>query len=107
MRRRPRSATEIRAGDAVDFWRVVEAEPYRRLRLYAEMKLPGEGWLQYELGPEGRGTKLTQTVFFEPHGLPGQLYWTAFAIPHRFIFTGILRKIRDRVMAADTTKKEA
>ncbi len=99
MRRGRRSATEVRAGDAMDFWRVVEADPNRRLRLYAEMKLPGEGWLQYELDPEGSSTKLTQTVFFEPRGLSGQLYWMAFAIPHRFIFTGILRKIRERVMA--------
>ena len=83
----------------MDFWRVAEAEPNKRIRLYAEMKLPGEGWLQYEMTPEPEGTRLKQTVFFEPRGLPGQLYWMAFAIPHRFIFTGMLRKIKARVLA--------
>ena len=76
MRRGRRSPTDLRVGDAVDFWRVDALGPDRVLRLRAEMKLPGEAWLEFlaDQLSDGR-TRLTQTAFFEPRGLLGLLYW--------------------------------
>ena len=94
LRRGRRSATDLRLGDAVDFWRVEAYEPGHLLRLRAEMKLPGEAWLEFAADPVGDGTtRLTQTAFFEPHGLLGLLYWYAVAPFHAFIFGGMARAI--------------
>ncbi|PZR60117.1 MAG: DUF2867 domain-containing protein [Candidatus Meridianibacter frigidus] len=87
LRRGRRSATDIRLGDAVDFWRVDAYEPGRLLRLRAEMKLPGKAWLEFDAQPvDGGKTNLTQTAFFEPHGLFGFLYWYAVSPFHALIF---------------------
>ncbi len=87
LRRGRRSANTLRAGDAVDFWRVEAYEPGRLLRLRAEMKLPGVAWLQFETEPNGiGGATLRQTAFFEPHGLFGLLYWYGAAPFHAWIF---------------------
>ena len=94
LRRGRRSATELRLGDAVDFWRVDAYEPNRLLRLRAEMKLPGMAWLQFETRPLHNGrTQLTQTAFFEPHGLFGFLYWYAVAPFHGLIFGNLASRI--------------
>lgn len=94
LRRGRRSPTELRLGDAVDFWRVDAYEPGRLLRLRAEMKLPGKAWLQFEVEPEGNGVaRFTQTAFFEPRGLFGYLYWYGVAAFHGLIFGNMATRI--------------
>jgi uncharacterized protein YbjT (DUF2867 family) len=83
----------LRTGDALDFWRVEELVPGARLRLHAEMRLPGEAWLGWELEAEGGGTKVTQSATFRPRGLWGRLYWLGVAPFHRFVFPGMLAGI--------------
>jgi uncharacterized protein YbjT (DUF2867 family) len=94
LRRGRRHPYEVRPGDALDFWRVEVVEPGRLLRLRAEMKLPGDAWLQYEALPQSDGrTLLVQTAFFAPKGLLGFLYWYGLLPAHRLIFTGLLRSV--------------
>ena len=91
MRRGRKSETEISAGDAIDFWRVLYADrDEKRLLLYAEMKLPGEAWLEFSIDEKNI---LTQTATFRPLGLPGRLYWYSVLPFHGFIFRGMIRKI--------------
>lgn len=94
LRRGRRSPSELRAGDALDFWRVEAYEPGHLLRLRAEMKLPGRAWLQFEAEPEGSGAAtLRQTAFFEPRGLGGFLYWYGVALFHAWVFGGMATRI--------------
>jgi len=94
LRRGRRHLYDLRPGDVLDFWRVEAAEPGRLLRLRAEMKLPGEAWLQFEAFPQPDGkTLLLQTAFFAPKGLLGLLYWYALLPAHRLVFTGLLRSV--------------
>lgn len=91
MRRGRKSDTDIEAGDALDFWRVLLAnKSERRLLLYAEMKLPGEAWLEFKID---ENNLLTQTATFRPLGLLGRLYWYTVLPFHGFIFQGMIRKI--------------
>lgn len=90
LRRGRRNPAELMAGDALDFWRVVVADKnQKRLLLYAEMKLPGEAWLEFAL----RDGVLYQTATFRPLGIWGRLYWMAVWPFHIFIFGGMLRHI--------------
>ena len=100
MRRGRRSPTELRQGDAVDFWRVEEIHPPRLLRLRAEMRVPGRAWIQFEVNPADPGCEILQTAFFEPRGLLGQLYWWVLYPVHRIIFAGLLRKLAVSAEAA-------
>ena len=94
LRRGRRDPNELRVGDALDFWRVEAIEPGRLLRLRAEMKVPGEAWLQLVATPMADGrTLLQQTAFFAPRGLSGWLYWYALYPVHRLIFSGFIRAI--------------
>jgi uncharacterized protein YbjT (DUF2867 family) len=90
LRRGRRDPDDLRTGDALDFWRVEAVEPARLLRLRAEMKVPGRAWLQFETLPEREGTRLVQTAYFAPKGLPGLLYWYALAPVHARIFSGMI-----------------
>jgi uncharacterized protein YbjT (DUF2867 family) len=99
MRRGRRHPRELRVGDPVDFWRVEALEDSRLLRLRAEMKLPGEAWLQFELVSDGDSTSVQQTAFYDPRGLSGYLYWYAVVPFHRFIFPGLLAEVRRRAEA--------
>jgi uncharacterized protein YbjT (DUF2867 family) len=91
MRRGRKSTTEISAGDALDFWRVLYADrDEKRLLLYAEMKLPGEAWLEFKID---ENNILTQTATFRPLGLAGRLYWYSVLPFHGFIFNGMIKKI--------------
>ena len=93
-RRGRRSATTLRAGDAVDFWRVEAYKPNELLRLRAEMKLPGYAWLQFEALPrDDGGTCLRQTAFFDPRGAFGFAYWYAALAFHEFIFNNMAKRI--------------
>lgn len=85
-RGRPQRET-LRIGDAIDFWRVEAIEPGQLLRLRAEMKLPGKGWLQFEVETTHAGKcLLVQTAYFAPHGLFGYVYWYSIYVLHKFIF---------------------
>jgi hypothetical protein len=93
MRRGRRDPEDLRAGDVVDFWRVESIEPNRRLRLAAEMKLPGRAWLEFEVSGDARGCTIRQTAIFDPLGLLGKAYWYSVYPFHQFVFGGMLRRI--------------
>lgn len=94
MRRGRRHPSVLRAGDALDFWRVEAVEPGRLVRLRAEMLVPGRAWLEFRSEPAGDGaTQLTQTAYFEPKGLGGLVYWYALYPIHGFIFSGMIRGV--------------
>jgi uncharacterized protein YbjT (DUF2867 family) len=90
LRRGRRHPSELNAGDALDFWRVIYADKEKgKLLLYAEMVLPGEAWLEFKI-EEGI---LYQTATFRPHGLAGRLYWYAVMPFHWFVFNGMINNI--------------
>ncbi len=93
LRRGRRHPEEIRQGEALDFWRVVEVEPGRRLQLYAEMRLPGEAWLTFTAEPDAEGSRLEQKAVFVPRGLLGRLYWWAMLPFHAAIFRIMAERI--------------
>jgi uncharacterized protein YbjT (DUF2867 family) len=80
-------------GSTLDFWRVESYEPGRRLRLFAEMKVPGRAWLEFRAEPEGASTVITQLAEFEPRGLFGILYWYLLSPIHEVMFRGMLGRI--------------
>lgn len=82
-------------GDALDFWRVEAFDPDRRLRLAAEMKLPGRAWLEFDVEPTAAGSRIRQTAEFDPAGLSGLVYWYALYVVHRFVFAGMLEGIAE------------
>lgn len=101
MRRR-RDPDTLWWGDTLDFWRVVRIERPQRLTLRAEMRLPGDAVLDFELQEVDAGsTHLTQTARFRPRGLAGLLYWYAVAPFHKPVFDGLFSGI---TKAAEKTK---
>ena len=91
LRRGRKSSTKLRAGDTLDFWRVLLAsKEQKRLLLYAEMKLPGEAWLEFKINEKNI---LEQTATFRPLGIWGRLYWYCVLPFHGFIFKGMIRSI--------------
>jgi hypothetical protein len=97
LRRGRREPGRVRFGDALDFWRVTAVERDALLELRAEMRLPGEAQLSFELIPEPAPgqVRLVQTARFIPKGLFGLLYWYAVLPLHGFVFRGMLEGIRD------------
>lgn len=96
MRRGRRHPDELRVGDALDFFRVEVYEPPGLLRLRAEMKLPGEAWLEWRISPaeDGRGgTVLQQRAMFHPRGIAGRLYWWGLLIPHAVIWSRLIERL--------------
>jgi uncharacterized protein YbjT (DUF2867 family) len=93
LRRGRRDPDELRAGDAVDFWRVERVEPEQLLRLAAEMRLPGRLWLQFEVSARGARTLIRLTTVFDPAGYVGRAYWYALYPIHRWVFEAMLRGI--------------
>ncbi len=93
LRRGRRDPDFLRVGDTVDFWRVEAIEPDRRLRLAAEMKLPGSAWLEFEVTRDATGSNIRQTATFDAKGLLGRAYWYSVFPLHQFVFAGMLRAI--------------
>lgn len=95
LRRGRRHPTKLRPGESLDFWRVEAIEHGRYLRLQAEMKLPGEAWLEFELepAPDGKGTVISQTATFLPRGLLGQMYWYLVSPFHMLVFPTMIKNI--------------
>jgi len=91
MRRGRKSDTELNTGDTLDFWRVMIAnKEEKRLLLYAEMKLPGEAWLEFKID---KNNLLTQTATFRPIGLLGRFYWYSVLPFHGLIFKGMINRL--------------
>lgn len=98
LRRGRRNPDHLLVGEPVDFWRVEDVDPDRRLVLHAEMRLPGEAWLEWTVEPTGTGTRLVQTARYRPRGLLGRAYWYVVAPFHSLVFPGLIRGIaRDAV----------
>ena len=94
LRRGRRSSKILRPGDAIDFWRVVRVDPLHSMVLRAEMKLPGEALLSFELRPvDAERTEIRQIARFLPQGMLGPAYWYAVLPFHHFVFNGMLRGI--------------
>ena len=89
-----RSKVDIEAGDTIDFWRVILADrKNHRLLLFAEMKLPGEAWLEFAIVTNNNRSILKQTATFRPKGIMGRNYWYAMLPFHFFIFRNMLKRI--------------
>jgi uncharacterized protein YbjT (DUF2867 family) len=94
LRRGRRSDVDLKAGDALDFWRVLVADKERgRLLLLAEMKLPGEAWLEFTIKQGAQSTELHQVATFRPLGLWGRMYWYLVLPFHGFIFPNMARRL--------------
>ena len=94
LRRGRRSPVDLKPGDALDFWRVLIADKInKRLLLYAEMKLPGEAWLEFRIKKKGNTHILLQNATFRPLGLWGRIYWYGVLPFHGFIFRGMARRL--------------
>lgn len=94
LRRGRTHPTRLKVGDALDFWRVLLAdEKNRRLLLYAEMKLPGEAWLEFEIITRETGGNLKQTATFRPNGVWGRFYWYSLYPFHALIFRQLAKHI--------------
>ncbi|WP_029033669.1 SDR family oxidoreductase [Salinimicrobium terrae] len=88
----------INTGDTLDFWRVLAADKKnRRLLLYAEMKLPGEAWLEFKITERNGEHFLQQTATFRPNGLAGRLYWYTVLPFHFFVFEGMAGNLLNSV----------
>jgi uncharacterized protein YbjT (DUF2867 family) len=98
LRRGRRSPVELKNGDALDFWRVLYANrDEQRLLLFAEMKLPGDAWLEFRIQEIDGKSALIQTATFRPLGLGGRLYWYLVLPFHGFIFNGMGRNLTTSV----------
>lgn len=93
VRRGRRDPVDIQIGEALDFWRVVAIEPGQSMQLHAEMRLPGEAWLDFEANAVSRGSVLVQRAVFVPRGLFGRLYWWILFPFHAAIFRRMATKI--------------
>lgn len=89
LKRGRRSQCDLRISDCLDFWKVVDLKKDERLLLYAQMKLPGEAWLEFKI----KDNKLIQSAYFYPKGVFGRLYWYALVPLHYFIFKNMIKSI--------------
>ncbi len=105
VRRGRRDPDSLCVGDALDFWRVELYEPPHRLRLCAEMKLPGRAWLEFEVTGDEQRSTIRQTAIFDPVGLAGLLYWYGIYPLHQFVFAGMLRNLVRAAQRADAAAK--
>jgi Protein of unknown function (DUF2867)/NAD(P)-binding Rossmann-like domain len=102
LRRGRRDPETPAVGSTLDFWRVEAYEPDRLLRLAAEMRVPGQAWLQFEVEGDEHRSRIRQTAIFDPTGLAGLLYWYTLLPFHRLVFAGMLDGIALQAAAAAT-----
>ncbi len=101
LRRGRTSPTSLDSGDALDFWRVLYANKSEgRLLLFAEMKLPGEAWLEFKI----KNDQLIQTATFRPHGILGRLYWYSVLPFHGIIFKGMINELTKHIKSIPSSK---
>lgn len=95
LKRGRRSQCDLRTGDCLDFWKVVDIKKDERLLLYAQMKVPGSAWLEFKI----KDDKLIQSAYFYPKGVWGRLYWYSLVPLHYFVFrnmiNGIIKKAKN------------
>jgi hypothetical protein len=97
LRRGRRHPRELAVGDALDFWRVEEYIPKKKLVLLAEMKVWGQAWLDFEvISQDSDKSSLLQTARFYPRGLFGLIYWYSIFPLHALVFKGLARRIVHR-----------
>ena len=101
MRRGRRHPDKLRVGDAVDFFRVDACDPPALLRLRAEMRLPGDAWLEWQLSETDDGVRLRQRARFHPRGVLGRLYWWALVPFHAVIFRQQISRLASAAEARD------
>lgn len=89
LKRGRRSQEELRVGESLDFWKVVDIKDDERLLLYAQMKVPGNAWLEFKI----EGNKLIQSAYFYPKGVLGRLYWYSMIPLHYFVFKNMINSI--------------
>ena len=97
LRRGRKNSNKLEQGDALDFWRVEKIIQNKLIRLKAEMKLPGDAWLEYAIKSNSRKTQLIQTAYFVPKGLAGLAYWYFLYPIHKIIFSGIINRIKEEI----------
>lgn len=98
-----RQKKELRVGDALDFWKVVDIREGKRLLLLAQMKLPGKAWLEFDVQPD----RLVQTAHFLPNGVWGRLYWFAVTPLHHLVFQNLITKIVERARRLEQEREHA
>ena len=107
LRRGRTSDSSVSPGDVIDFWRVLLADKVdKRLLLYAEMKLPGEAWLEFKIIDRNNKKALSQIATFRPNGLFGRLYWYSMLPFHLFIFKGMAKQLINYAVPAGEVKSE-
>ena len=89
LQRGRRVKDELRVGDSLDFWKVIDIKDNERLLLLAQMKLPGTAWLEFKI----QDNKLIQSAYFYPKGVLGRLYWYCLIPAHYFVFNNIIKYI--------------
>lgn len=89
LNRGRRSQDELRVGDSLDFWKVIDIQDDERLLLYAQMKVPGKAWLEFKI----HDGKLIQSAYFLPNGVFGRLYWYALIPLHYLVFRDMIRSV--------------
>ncbi|CAM3555141.1 SDR family oxidoreductase [Arcobacter aquimarinus] len=95
LKRGRRSQCDLRISDCLDFWKVVDLQKDERLLLYAQMKVPGEAWLEFKI----KDNKLIQSAYFYPKGVLGRLYWYALVPLHYFVFNNMIKSIIKKAKA--------
>ena len=110
LRRGRPDPEQLHVGDTVDWWRVDSIVPGRSVRFFAEMKVPGRAWLEYEVTPDGEGSMIRQTAIFDPSGLAGLVYWYGLYPMHALVFRGMIAGISaaaEREAAGDSSGEDA
>lgn len=101
MRRGRKNPNKLYIGDVVDCWRVENIEPNKKLVLFAEMKLPGRAWLEFDVEEKEEKCIIRQTAIFDPIGLSGLAYWYSLYFIHEIIFKNMLNNIGKAVIKND------
>ncbi len=91
-----KSHSTLKTNDVLDFWRVEDIQQDKKLLLRAEMKLPGEAWLEFNLKPVGKRNRLSVIAYYDTHKLFGDIYWYIFLPFHNVIFSDLIRQIEKR-----------
>ena len=107
MRGHPDIRGGLTAGQTLDFWTVEAVDRPTRLRLRAEMRLPGAAWLEYDVEGGATSSRLTQTARFVPRGIAGRLYWYGLLPVHVAIFRGMVRRLSGRATRAAAAARPA
>ena len=91
-----KSTSNLEINDVIDFWRVEDLQPNKRLLLRAEMKLPGKAWMEFTIKQQGSANVLSVTAYYHTTTILGRLYWYLFLPLHRFVFVNLIRQIEKR-----------